>query len=131
MRTHTKTAAGLAGLVLGITTGLAPARAAAERLPVYRLDAPKATSDRAAALLAHVLGAGQGSTVSNRERIIRRSGNKTAEIYQASGGVWLADNDRLWNPALTPRLPSADQAKALAASATARSRTTTRKRASA
>jgi hypothetical protein len=114
MRTHSKTAAGLAGLVLGITTGLAPARAAAERLPVYRLDAPKATSDRAAALLANVLGAGQGSTVSNRERIIRRSGNKTAEIYQASGGVWLADNDRLWNPALTPGLPSADQAKALA-----------------
>lgn len=112
MRMHTKAVAGLTALVLG--AGLAPGHAAAERLPIYKLDAPKATADRASALLANVLGGGQGSAVSNKERIIRRSGNKTAEVYQASGGVWLADNDRLWNPTLTPNLPSPEQAKALA-----------------
>ena len=112
MRTHTRAVAGLAALFLGV--GLAPGLEAAERLPVYKLDAPKATADRATALLANVLRGGQGSAVSNKERIIRRAGNKTAEVYQASGGIWLADNDRLWNPTLAPRLPSPDQAKALA-----------------
>jgi hypothetical protein len=101
-------------LIFGITAGLAPGGAAAERLPVYRLDVAKADAARATALLVNVLGGGQGTPIASKERTIRRAGAKVAEVYNASGGIWLADDDRLWNPALTPKLPSADQAKALA-----------------
>src|SRR5262249_7231638 len=35
-------------------------------------------------------------------------------VYKVSGGIWVADRERLWNPALSPALPDAKEARDLA-----------------
>lgn len=89
----------------------------AERLPVFRLAEPKADPEQANRLLGSI---NKGQVPSDAKPIERtdvygqRAGNKIAEIQRASGGVFLADLDKLWKPGRKPVLPSQEEARGIA-----------------
>jgi Family of unknown function (DUF6345) len=85
-----------------------------ERLPIYRVSL--ATMDAAAVEeLGRALEIGGTLELTPADdRFLIIKGTKTAEIYTASGGVWAADEARLWNPNLTPDLPNDEEARRIA-----------------
>jgi hypothetical protein len=96
--------------------GLAGCTLAQERdsLPIYRVS--PATIDAASVeelgTSLEIRGTLELTPADDRFRLVR--GGKVAEIYTASGGVWVADESRLWNPALKPELPDDEEARRIA-----------------
>ena len=96
--------------------GLAACAAVQERdtLPVYRVT--PATIDAVAveevSRALGVTGVAELTPVDDRFRLARRA--RVAEIYTASGGVWLADEAQLWKPDLKSDLPDDEAARRIA-----------------
>lgn len=96
--------------------GLASCTLAQEReqLPIFRVS-PAPMDAAAVEALGAALQIGgdlELTPADDRFRLVR--GRKAAEIYTASGGVWAADEARLWNPALRPELPDDGEARRIA-----------------
>jgi Family of unknown function (DUF6345) len=85
-----------------------------DRLPIYRVS--PATMDAAAVEeLGRALEIGGTLELTPAEdRFLIIEGRKTADIYTSSGGVWAADEARLWNPNLKPDLPNDEEARRIA-----------------
>jgi Family of unknown function (DUF6345) len=85
-----------------------------DQLPVYRVSpAPidvAAVEELGAAL--EIGGDLELTSADDRFRLGR--GGKVVEIYATSGGVWAADEARLWNPGLKPELPDEEEARRIA-----------------
>ena len=99
------------GLGLAIAT---PGLSSAEKLPVFKLAEAQADPEHARALLAK-MSAGKLSVepqAVERSGVVGfRAGNTVVEIETASGGIFAANLDQLWNPRLTPRLPGRPEAR--------------------
>jgi hypothetical protein len=87
-----------------------------ETLPVYSLASP--TVDRATVedLGALLNAAGSPRITQDEERFRLVDASKIVEVYISSGGFWVADRARLWNPELEPDLPDPETAVEIAAS---------------
>jgi hypothetical protein len=84
-------------------------------LPVYSLS-PKATGPANIEEIAAVLFGLEGAELEERDgAIVGRAGSVTIEHDRASGGIWAADAEHLWNPSQHPSLPPAKRAYATAA----------------
>jgi hypothetical protein len=102
-------------LFIGLGLAVAsPGVSYAEKLPVFKLAEAQADPEHARALLAK-LSAG---TLSAEAKAVERSGvvgfragNTVVEIETASGGIFAANLDQLWNPRLTPALPARAEAR--------------------
>ena len=107
------------GLAIGLSVGIAlvPAWAWAEQLPVFKLADPTIDVEHATGILASLYGGKlphPPEMDEDRGALIQRIDAKEVEIQLASGGLFARDAKQLWNPALTPRLPKHEEAKALA-----------------
>ena len=104
------------GLYLGIR----------ERLPVFKLEAPTVASrERLDAMLASLSPTGDIASAVDRDgpgTIGRRAMAKEIEAYAASGGLFMRDAEKLWNPQLQPVLPSEAEARVIAERFLARNR---------
>jgi hypothetical protein len=101
------------GLAVALAT---PGLSSAEKLPVFKLAEPHADAEQARALLARMTP--QTDKASNDVKAVERAGavgfragNTSVEIETASGGIFAANLDQLWNPRLAPRLPSRQAAR--------------------
>ena len=93
------------------------AAASAEKLPVFKLRAPLADQAQADGIMVDLQKGkvlGQVQKLDRAEALVSQAGTKMVEVSRASGAVFAADADRLWNPALKPRLPSQQQSRAIA-----------------
>ena len=89
----------------------------ADVLPVFRLSAPKVSRAQVDALLANMTGNVGITTTNDLDRpgtVGRQAGTKEVEVYVASGGVFARDTAKLWNPNITPTLPSEGEARSAA-----------------
>jgi hypothetical protein len=84
-------------------------------LPVYPLS-PAPTDSATIEEIATVLFGLKGIELEElNDGTVGRSGSVTIELDRASGGVWAADSERLWNPARRPTLAPARRASETAA----------------
>jgi hypothetical protein len=84
-------------------------------LPVYSLS-PSPTGPADIEEIAAVLFGREGAELEQRDGgIVGRAGSVTIELDSASGGIWAADSEHLWNPSQHPSLPPAKRAYATAA----------------
>jgi hypothetical protein len=91
-------------LLMEDITYLRTEAAADVRVPIFRLqehDAEKVFADFTQ--LAPANGAVESFADGNR--LVSRQGDETLEVHRSSGGVWFADDSRLWNPRTCPVLP--------------------------
>src|SRR5919197_18935 len=86
----------------------------AMRLPVYSLSVDPRGSEKLGELAANAFGAKQLSLEEEDGRIIGRWDSLVIEYDRASGGIWAADERRLWNPAQRPSLITPRRANARA-----------------
>src|SRR5881227_911722 len=85
----------------------------ADRLPIYRLQSEGTDVGRLVDLASRIFGIDQDFTLSeNDSNRVLRSGQRVLEVAMASGGIWAADEERLWKPWSRPDLP--DKTDALA-----------------
>jgi hypothetical protein len=102
-------------VILGLAMAVAaPGLSFAEKLPVFKLAEPQADPEQARALLAGLNAGKQPAEAKAVERsgaVGYRAGNTLVEIETASGGIFAANLDQLWNPRLTPRLPGRAEAR--------------------
>jgi hypothetical protein len=82
-------------------------------LPIFELVPPDTTAAGLAAV-AGALGMRDAMPERRGERLVLEQGPLVAELFLPSGGVWIADREQLWNPALRPALPDADSALSFA-----------------
>lgn len=113
MKTRERTVVALSLAVgLGVPTG-----SRAETLPVFKLAEARVDPALAKGLLA---GLNRGQFPPEAKPVERpgvvgyRAGKRVVEIEKASGGVFLADFDRLWNPMARPKAPGQAEAQQLA-----------------
>jgi len=100
-------AAGVVFLGAGLTLGASSAYA--EKLPVFKLKAPKVDKVKARDLFSRGLGA----TPTEQEGpnvVSYKSGRKVLEVDKRSGLAFMGDMEKLWNPKARANVP--DQAKA-------------------
>lgn len=83
----------------------------AMRLPVYSLSVDPSGEDKLGDLAA-ALGAKRLKLDERNGRVIGRSGSVVAEFDRAGGGIWAADERRLWNAGQKPKLPTPKRAYA-------------------
>jgi len=99
-----------------LLAGLSACTLAQERnkLPIYRVSpaAIDAASVEELGGALDIAGTLELTAADDGFRLVR--GTKMAEIYTASGGVWAADEARLWNPSLKPDLPDDEKALKIA-----------------
>lgn len=85
------------------------------KLPVYQLS-PAPTDAATIEEIAAVLFGLEGVELEELNGgIVGRAGSVTVELDRASGGIWAADSEHLWNPAQRPSLPRAKRVYATAA----------------
>jgi hypothetical protein len=84
-----------------------------DRLPIYRVRPEDSGAPRLIDLSRRILGIGDDFQLSRRgtSRILR-SGDRVIEIAGESGGVWAADESKLWKPSLRPKLVTEEEAVA-------------------
>ena len=106
------------GVLVGLALVLAmPGPSFAEKLPVFKLAEAKADGEQAKAVLARMLNGQLPADLKAVERagaVGYRAGKTVVEIETASGGMFAANLDQLWNPRLTPQLPKQATARQLA-----------------
>jgi hypothetical protein len=83
------------------------------KLPIFRLSAAR-INEKDLHQLARELFEVSGKLDRREERLSIKSGSKLVEIFVQSGGIWAADEARMWNPELKPELPDEKQARSLA-----------------
>jgi hypothetical protein len=99
-------------LAIAINYGYAP------RLPVYRLAQAVVTVDSIPAPASMIFPAAVAGadTTDTPDRVILRYGSVRLEVYKATGGFWLEDSLRLWNPDSVPQLPDSSMLRQAAMS---------------
>lgn len=86
------------------------------RLPVFELAAPNANPDHLLSI-ASVVGPNaklERDTGKRDQALAFRSGDIVADVDQRSGGVFVADLSKLWNPEVKAEVPNTDQARQIA-----------------
>src|SRR5262245_53189792 len=91
-----------------------PPAPAPDTLPILRLAAPKVDARGLQRLAKQAFGLDAPDKRADKDRLRLKVKNWTVELYRTSGGIWAADRTQLWNPNLTPNLPTAKQARDLA-----------------
>jgi hypothetical protein len=86
----------------------------AEKLPVYRLKAPKVDKAKARAVLSRGLAASKSTEKETTAAVTISAGRKVLEIDKRSGHIFMGDMEKLWNPRAKPVLPEAAKARQLA-----------------
>jgi hypothetical protein len=76
-----------------------------ERLPVYRLEAYSAETQRLIDLGRTLFEVKEGFTLQERDnsRVLRQD-HRVVEIHGESGGIWAADESQLFKPSIRPKL---------------------------
>jgi len=88
-----------------------------ERLPVFRLASPgPASRAKMDAVLASTLGTAAVDAIDRPgpDTLGRKAQAKEIETYVASGGLYLRDADKRWNPSFVPALPTEAESRAIA-----------------
>lgn len=105
-------------LVFGFGVGLVlPDESFAQKFPVFKLAGPKVDKGKATKILKNLHGGKMPPGLSTKDRadaVVQKAGKKEVEISKASGGIFMRDVDKLWNPKQKPRLPNREQAKSAA-----------------
>ncbi|HVP30901.1 MAG TPA: DUF6345 domain-containing protein [Myxococcota bacterium] len=91
-----------------------PEADAFERLPIFRVGAPRTDPVLLHDLAKRVFGIESYELHVDDDRLRLRAGSRRVELHRASGGVYAADEAQRWNPTLSPRLPTEREARELA-----------------
>lgn len=76
------------------------------RLPIYRLSAPAIEPEQLERIGSALFGAKALELQEVDGQIVGREGSLIVSLDRASGGLWAADEARLWQPLRAPRLVS-------------------------